>query len=116
MLANYAQLLQNFVYKAPDLRMINTLPGFVDVLRYVFSRELSCAEAFCRKFVWYRETLWLECIPANCLLVLGGKDDLVPVEHVRTLMRKTGHPCKVNSPLLFCEILPPPAGLTVARS
>ncbi len=47
-------------------------------------------------------SLWLDCILATCLLVLGGKDDLVPIENVRGMMRKTGRPCRVSGPANIC--------------
>lgn len=44
MLTIYPQLLRNFVYKMPDFARLNSLLGFVDSLRFVFSRDLMVAE------------------------------------------------------------------------
>ena len=44
MLTIYPQLLRNFVYKMPNFARLNSLLGFVDSLRFVFSRDLMVAE------------------------------------------------------------------------
>lgn len=44
MLTIYPQLLRNFVYKMPNFMRLNSLLGFVDSLRFVFSRDLMVAE------------------------------------------------------------------------
>ena len=44
MLTIYPQLLRNFVYKMPNFMRMNSLLGFVDSLRFVFSRDLMVAE------------------------------------------------------------------------
>ena len=44
MLTIYPQLLSNFVYKMPNLLRMTTMLGFVDSLRFVFSRDLMVAE------------------------------------------------------------------------
>ena len=44
MLTIYPQLLRNFVYKMPDFMRMTSLLGFVDSLRFVFSRDLMVAE------------------------------------------------------------------------
>ena len=48
MLTIYPQLLRNFVYKMPDFMRLNSLLGFVDSLRFVFSRDLMVAEVMSR--------------------------------------------------------------------
>ena len=44
MLTIYPQLLRNFVYKMPNFMRMNSLLGFVDSLRFAFSRDLMVAE------------------------------------------------------------------------
>ncbi len=51
MLTIYPQLLQNFVYKPPQLAKLGSVLGVVDSARYLFCRDLTVADAFCRKFV-----------------------------------------------------------------
>ena len=59
----------------------------IDSARFLFSRDLVVAEAFCRRFVWHRECLWPhELCPASTLLVLAGQDDLVPSSLVIRLL------------------------------
>jgi len=48
MLTIYPQLLRNFVYKMPDPTRLHSLLGFVDSLRFVFSRDLMVAEVMSR--------------------------------------------------------------------
>ena len=48
MLTIYPQLLRNFVYKMPNFMRMNSLLGFVDSLRFVFSRDLMVAEVSSR--------------------------------------------------------------------
>ena len=54
------------------------------------------AQSFCRKFVWHRECLWPQELPAACMLVLAAEDDLVPSKLVREMLQKMGHPCEVG--------------------
>ena len=54
------------------------------------------AQSFCRKFVWHRECLWPQELPAACMLVLAAEDDLVPSKLVREMLQNMGHPCEVG--------------------
>ena len=53
-------------------------------------------QSFCRKFVWHRECLWPEELPAACMLVLAAEDDLVPSKLVREMLQRINHPCEVT--------------------
>jgi pimeloyl-ACP methyl ester carboxylesterase len=53
----------------------------VDSARFLFSRDLTVGEAFCRRFAWHRECLWpqdLRHAGKSTLFGLAGGDDLVP--------------------------------------
>ena len=53
----------------------------VDSARFLFSRDLTVGEAFCRRFAWHRECLWpqdLRHSGKSTLFGLAGGDDLVP--------------------------------------
>ncbi len=66
MLTCHPQLLATFVYKHPDVGALGSLLGVVDSARFLFSRDLTIADAFCRKFVWHQDCLW----PQVCILAL----------------------------------------------
>ena len=58
----------------------------VDSARFLFSRDLTVGEAFCRRFAWHRECLWpqdLRHCGRSTLFGLAGGDDLVPACLVR---------------------------------
>lgn len=95
MLTCYPQLLHNFVYKAPTAANFSSLLGAVDLLRFLCSRDLTIAQAFCRKFQWSELMLWPQDLPRRSLVVLSGRDDLVPSELVMAHIKLTGHPAQV---------------------
>lgn len=90
MLTIYPQLLKNFVYKPPSAWSAGARAALaaVDSARFLFSRDLTVAEAFCRRFAWHRECLWPQDSPADgrTLLVLAAADDLVPCELVTRVL------------------------------
>jgi pimeloyl-ACP methyl ester carboxylesterase len=89
MLTIYPQLLKNFVYKPPSLSAgARAALAAVDSARFLFSRDLTVAEAFCRRFAWHRECLWPQDSPdrGRTLLVLAAQDDLVPCELVTRVL------------------------------
>jgi len=52
------------------------------VLRYICSRDLMVAEAFCRDFSWSALMLWPEEMPPDTVICLSGADRLVPTDLV----------------------------------
>ena len=44
------------------------------------ARDVHHATSVCRSFFWSQLNLWPDQLPAQTLVVLSGKDDLVPVE------------------------------------
>ena len=90
MLTIYPQLLKNFVYKPPSAWSAGARAALaaVDSARFLFSRDLTVAEAFCRRFAWHRECLWPQDSPPDgrTLLVLAAADDLVPCELVTRVL------------------------------
>lgn len=95
MLTCYPQLLHNFIYKTPTAANFTSVFGAVDLLRFLCSRDLTIAQAFCRKFQWSELMLWPQDLPRRSLVVLSGRDDLVPSELVMAHIKLTGHPAQV---------------------
>jgi hypothetical protein len=80
LLTCHPRLLYHFVYHSPGLRAL-LRGGFKEALggvRYLFSRDLTIAETFCRRFLWHELTLWPQDMPAATLVALAHGDDLVP--------------------------------------
>ncbi len=44
------QLLSNFIYRIPDVRQAKSVLGAMDCLRFLCSRDLIIAQAFCRRW------------------------------------------------------------------
>eukprot|EP00884_Botryococcus_braunii_P016768 jgi/Botrbrau1/3775/Bobra.0183s0010.1 len=86
----YPHLLYNFVYKVPTLRetFLKGIPGLINGVRFFFSRDLTIAETFCRKFLWLELQLWPEDMPEKVLVVLAQDDDLVPAPLVATQLER----------------------------
>jgi len=80
LLTCHPRLLYSFVYHAPGLAAL-CAGGLREVLggvRYLFSRDLTIAETFCRRFLWHELMLWPADMPAATLVALAHGDDLVP--------------------------------------
>ena len=103
MLTIYPQLLRNFVYKAPAWACgsLSARLKAVDAARWLFARDLTVAEAFCRRFAWHRECLWPQEMVgpggAATLLVLAGRDDLVPSALVTRMLAAQGSAARVEA-------------------
>lgn len=66
----------NFVYREPsDPTQL--------MLSYFVSKELYIAHTLSRNFFWYQNQLWPEDLPGPTLVVLGGRDSVVPAHSVR---------------------------------
>lgn len=76
----YPHLLFNFVYKIPSMgaALAGGAAGALNVARFLFSRDLTIAETFCRRFLWHELMLWPEDMPAATVIALSHDDDLVP--------------------------------------
>jgi len=95
MLICHPQLLYNFVYKSPGKKELFTAMGAADAVRVLCSRDLVIAHTFCRRFHWAELMLWPEELPERSLVILSGKDDLVPSEMVAAQLRESKHPAHV---------------------
>lgn len=63
----YPRLLYNFIYK--KLHFTNKMPVFIsDAIRYLFARDLTVSETFCRKFCWSELQIWPEDLPERSLI------------------------------------------------
>ncbi|DBA90114.1 TPA: hypothetical protein ACH3X1_003430 [Trebouxia sp. C0004] len=76
------QLLHSFIYKVPtwSYKLLTTPTGFMDLLRFIFSRDLMVAETFCRKFCWHSVMLWPQDMPKATTVVFAQNDSLVPLD------------------------------------
>lgn len=96
MLICHPQLLYNFIYKSISVRRLFSVNGgLLDALRLLISRDLTISHAFCRRLHWGEVMLWPEDLPENSLVVLSGKDDLVPSQYVMAQLKEAQHPAKV---------------------
>ena len=69
-----------------------------DSARFLFSRDLTVGEAFCRRFAWHRECLWPQDLRhggRSTLLGLAAGDDLVPSGLVRSALAAAGSAASV---------------------
>ena len=95
MLTCYPQLLSNFIYRSPSPRDLLSLEASLDLIRFVVSRDLTIAAAFCRRFAWTELQLWPGDLPPRSLVVLSGRDDLVPSALVEAHLAAAAHPARV---------------------
>ncbi|KAG7668636.1 hypothetical protein Ndes2526B_g03740 [Nannochloris sp. 'desiccata'] len=99
MLTCYPQLLYNFIYrKFVFSDLLSSFLAAVDGIRFLCSRDLTISQAFCRRFHWSELMLWPEDLPRErhrSLIVLSGKDDLVPGELVQIQFDVAEHPASV---------------------
>jgi pimeloyl-ACP methyl ester carboxylesterase len=99
MMTCYPQLLYNFIYRKFVLSdLLSSFLAAVDGVRFLCSRDLTISQAFCRRFHWSELMLWPEDLPREryrSLIVLSGKDDLVPGELVQIQFDVAEHPARV---------------------
>lgn len=70
-----------------------------DSARFLFSRDLTVGEAFCRRFAWHRECLWpqdLRHAGKSTLFGLARGDDLVPSALVMSALAAAGSRASVS--------------------
>jgi pimeloyl-ACP methyl ester carboxylesterase len=78
----YPRLLYNFIYRR--LNITESLSVFIfDAIRYLFARDLTVSETFCRKFHWSELQIWPEDLPETSLICLSGKDTFLPATAAR---------------------------------
>jgi hypothetical protein len=70
------KLIHNFVY-APQNGALTT---------WLVARDVHHATSVCRNFFWSQLNLWPDQLPQHSLVVLSGRDDLVPVEATMTML------------------------------
>ena len=67
------------MYKVPDLlAVLRGAAGALGLARFLFSRDLTIAETFCRRFLWHELMLWPDDMPSRTVVALSHDDDLVP--------------------------------------
>lgn len=76
-------LVANFVYK----------PHTTSVIGWFISRDIHTAAAVQRKFYWTHYNLWPHEVPRDAVIVLGGRDTLVPVNHVEAMLCQETQAC-----------------------
>lgn len=88
----HPKLTSNFVY-----RTFQGLPvsfkRFMDLVQFVFSRDLTLAQTFCRRFNGMEIMIWPEDLPkhAKNVIVLSGKDPLIPIALVQEQFKEVDH-------------------------
>lgn len=98
MLTCYPQLLFNFIYRTISRSALTSVVAAIDGVRFLCSRDLTISQAFCRLFHWSELMLWPEDLPRkrhHSLVVLSGKDDLVPGMLVQSQFEAAEHPATV---------------------
>ena len=98
MLTCYPQLLFNFIYRTISSSALTSVVAAIDGVRFLCSRDLTISQAFCRRFHWSELMLWPEDLPRkrhHSLIVLSGKDDLVPGVLVQAQFEAAEHPATV---------------------
>jgi hypothetical protein len=80
MLTCFPKLLYNFIYR--DLTLRDVMDNPAEAARWFAARDLVIAATFCRHFWWHTLMLWPWELPNPSVLVLSGKDSLVPSELV----------------------------------
>jgi hypothetical protein len=80
MLTCFPKLLYNFIYR--DLTLKDVYDNPTEAARWFAARDLIIAATFCRHFWWHTLMLWPWELPEPSVLVLSGKDALVPSELV----------------------------------
>ena len=88
----HPKLTSNFVY-----RSFQGLPvsfrRFMDLVQFIFSRDLTLAQTFCRRFNGMEIMLWPDDFPDNAknVIVLSGKDPLIPIDLVQEQFKEVNH-------------------------
>ncbi|CAI5475668.1 unnamed protein product [Closterium sp. Yama58-4] len=91
--------LLNMIYKTPE--------NIMDGLRWFFcARELQVARSLSRNFDWHACMLWPEEMPRQQSVVLmGGQDQIVPSNHIRTMLTEKGVEFMYNDTYQHAQVL-----------
>lgn len=84
LLTCHPTLLSNFVY----IKLPQTFPrsanSIMQIIQFIFMRDLTLAQTFCRKFNGMEIMLWPDDLPkARHLIAVSGMDKLLPAEVIR---------------------------------
>lgn len=79
------KLVSQFVYKAHEAK----------ILTWLVARDIHHAASVCRRFYWAQLNLWPDHLPKKTLVVLSGKDELVPVEESLIMLREEAKHARV---------------------
>lgn len=82
----HPRLLSNFVYRSVD-GFPSSSKHLMEFAQFVCSRDLTLSQTFCRKFNGMEIQLWPDEIPPNSLIVLSGRDRLVPADLIRKQLK-----------------------------
>lgn len=80
----------NFMYRRP------TDPTQL-LINYFLAKELYIAHSLSRNFFWYQNQLWPDELPGPTLVVLNGRDSIVPAHSVRRYLTSYKQRCKVST-------------------
>jgi len=69
------------------------------------SKELNVAQALCRVFNWHTLLLWAHQMPEQSVVMLSGKDSIVPSPEVRSYLDSHQVPVIYNENLKHAEFL-----------
>ncbi|CAI5501696.1 unnamed protein product, partial [Closterium sp. Naga37s-1] len=91
--------LLNMIYKTPE--------NIMDGLRWFFcARELQVARSLSRNFDWHACMLWPEEMPRQQSVVLmGGRDQIVPSNHIKTMLTEKGVEFMYNETYQHAQVL-----------
>jgi hypothetical protein len=91
-------LIANFVYR-PQRSTTGVITWFI-------ARDIHTAASTARNFYWTEYNLWPRELPANSVIVLSGRDDLVPVAHVKAMVEnETVGRCLLQPDLCHADFL-----------
>ena len=86
----HPSLTANFIYRTCDSIFPLSLKKIFEIAQFVFSRDVSLAQTFCRKFHGMEAMLWEhEISGAKSVIVLSGKDPLVPTALVMKQLKES---------------------------
>lgn len=97
-------LLKNFVYRSFG-GFPSSVQHLMEFVQFLCSRDLTLTQTFCRKFNGMEAQIWPQDLPDETLIVLSGKDHLIPSELVKQQFSQSRTSIKV-----LCNELHPHGG------